>query len=147
MFEMVPFKRNGLSRKGDEFFNNFLGSFFNDEFLTPAAFMGSSFKVDLKETVEAYIVEADLPGISKEAINIDYEKNYLTISAKREDSVEDKKDNYVRRERHYGEFRRSFYVDNIDEAKIQASFKDGVLKVNLPKLDKEVQRRKRIDIQ
>ncbi|WP_163195216.1 heat shock protein Hsp18 [Clostridium thermarum] len=147
MFEMVPFKRNGLSKRGDDFFNNFLGNFFDDDFFTPAAFMGNSFKVDLRETEDAYIVEADLPGVPKEAINIDYEKNYLTISAKREDRVEEKKDNYVRRERHYGEFRRSFYVDNIDESKISANFKDGVLTVNLPKLDKEVRRRKRIDIQ
>lgn len=147
MFEMVPFKRNGLARKGDDFFNNFFNSFFNDDFMAPATLMGNSFRVDLKETEDSYIIEADLPGIPREAINIVYENNYLTITAKREDSVEDKKDNYVRRERHYGEFRRSFYVDNIDENKIHASFKEGVLKVDLKKLDKEVQKKRRIDIQ
>lgn len=147
MFEMVPFRKNGLAKRGDDFFNNFFNNFFNDEFLAPANFMGNSFKVDLKETENSYVVEADLPGVSKDAINIEYENNYLTISAKREDNIEDKKDNYVRRERHYGEFRRSFYVDNIDEAKIDASFKDGVLKVNIPKLDKGIQRKRRIDIQ
>lgn len=147
MFEMVPFRRNNLSKRGDDFFGNFFNNFFDDNFLMPANFMGNSFKVDLKETENSYIVEADLPGVPKEAINIEYENNYLIISAKREDNVEDKRDNYVRRERHYGEFRRSFYVDNIDENKIDASFKDGVLMVTLPKTDKENPKKRRIDIQ
>lgn len=148
MFEMVPFKRNnGLRKRGDDFFNNFFGNFFDDDFLMPSNFMGNSFRVDLKETEDSYMIEADLPGIQKDAVNIEYENNYLVISAKREDNIEDKNDNYVRRERHYGEFRRAFYVDNIDESKIKASFRDGVLKVDLPKLNKEIQRKKRIDIE
>lgn len=148
MFEMVPFKRNnGLRKRGDDFFNNFFGNFFDDDFLMPSTFMGNSFRVDLKETEDSYLIEADLPGIQKDAVNIEYENNYLVISAKREDNIEDKNDNYVRRERHYGEFRRAFYVDNIDESQIKASFKDGVLKIDLPKLNKEIQRKKRIDIE
>lgn len=148
MFEMVPFKRNNdLRKKGDDFFNNFFGSFFDDDFLMPSAFMGNSFRVDLKETDDSYVLEADLPGVPKDAVSVEYENNYLIISARREDDVEDKRDNYVRRERHYGEFRRAFYVDNIEEEKIKASFRDGVLKVDLPKSSKEVERKKRIDIQ
>jgi HSP20 family protein len=147
MFEMIPFRKNnnGLRRR-DDFFNSFIDNFFDNDFMMPMNFMGSNFKVDLKETEDSYLVEADLPGIPKEAIDIDYNNGYLTITAKRDDTVEDKKENYVRRERHYGEFKRSFYVDNVDESKIDASFKDGVLKVTLPKQEKGQNPKRKIDI-
>jgi HSP20 family protein len=147
MFEMIPFRKNnnGLRRR-DDFFNSFIDNFFDNDFMMLTNFMGGDFKVDLKETEDSYLVEADLPGIPKEAIDIDYNNGYLTITAKRDDTVEDKKENYVRRERHYGEFKRSFYVDNVDESKIDASFKDGVLKVTLPKQEKGQNPKRKIDI-
>lgn len=102
--------------------------------------------IDLKETDENYLVEADLPGINKESINVEFNNDHLTIGAKREDSLDDKNKNYVRRERHYGEFKRSFYIDNVDESNIYASFNNGVLKITLPKLNKGNDRRRKIDI-
>lgn len=147
MFEMIPFRRNnnGLRRR-DDFFNGFIDNFFDNDFMMQTNFMGGNFKVDLKETEDSYLVEADLPGVPKEAIDIDYNNGYLTITAKRDDTVEDKKENYVRRERHYDEFKRSFYVDNVGESKIDASFKDGVLKVTLPKQEKGQTPKRKIDI-
>lgn len=146
MFDMVPFrKNNNLARRGD-FFDQMMNNFFDDDFLTPQNYFGNSFRVDLKENENEYIIEADLPGIKKDAIDLSYENNYLTVTAKREDTVEDKSGNYVRRERSYGEFKRSFYIDNVDESKIDASFNDGVLKINLPKIDKTKVSRRRIDI-
>ncbi|QGU96261.1 Hsp20 family protein [Clostridium bovifaecis] len=146
MFDMIPFRRSKLTRRED-FLSPFFKNFFDDDFFTALTNMQGSFKVDLKETEEDYLVEADLPGISKESIDIDFDNNYLVITAKRDDSVEDKKENYVRRERHYGELKRSFYIDNVDESKITASFNDGVLKVTLPKLSKGNEKRRKIDIQ
>lgn len=108
--------------------------------------MHGNFRVDLKENEENYIIEADLPGVKKESIDIDFENNYLVISAKREDALEEKKENFVRRERYYGEFKRSFYIDNVDEDKISATFKDGVLKIVLPKLNKGNDKKKKINI-
>jgi HSP20 family protein len=146
MFDMVPFrKNNNLARRGD-FFDQMMNNFFDDDFLTPQNYFGNSFRVDLKENENEYIIEADLPGIKKDAIDLSYENNYLTVTAKREDTVEDKSGNYVRRERSYGEFKRSFYIDNVDESKIDASFNDGVLRINLPKIDKTKVSRRRIDI-
>ncbi|QXM05428.1 heat shock protein Hsp18 [Crassaminicella indica] len=147
MFGMVPFKRNNhpLAKRGD-YFSQLFNNFFDDDFFAPMTTLGNSFKVDLKETENEYIVEADLPGINKEAIDIDYESNYLTITAKREETINDEKDNYVRRERSYGEFKRKFYIDNVNEEKIDASFKDGVLKITLPKLEKTNIRKRKIDI-
>lgn len=145
MFDLVPFRRNDMARKGDTF-DNIFDNFFNDNFFYPANFNAGGFRVDLKEDDKNYLIEADLPGIDKDNIQIDYENNYLTISAKREDVKEDNSDNYVRKERHYGEFRRSFYIDNVDENKIDASFKNGVLALNLPKKEITDSQRRRIEI-
>ncbi|MFL0248323.1 heat shock protein Hsp18 [Candidatus Clostridium stratigraminis] len=145
MFEMIPFKRHMLNI-GDDDFGQFFRDFFNTDFTQELSNIYGSFKVDLKETKDNYLVEADLPGMDKKAINIDYESNYLTVSVKRDDTIKDEKENYVRRERHYGEFIRSFYIDNVDEDKIDASFKDGVLKITLPKLTNGNDKKKKIDI-
>lgn len=145
MFDVVPFRRNnGIARTGsafDDLFNNFLG----DNFFSPAVINTSGFKVDLKEDENAYTLEADLPGVKKDDIALDYENNYLTISAKRDETIEKKDDNYVRHEIRYGQFKRSFYVDNVDKSAIDASFADGVLKVILPKTNKGIEK-KNIDI-
>jgi len=145
MFDMVPFKRSRLFKKGEDFFDNF----FDEDFTMPMPFekMGFSFKVDMKETDTSYVVEADLPGVAKEDVDIDYKNNYLTIKAKREEKIEEKKENFVRKERKYGEFKRMFYVDNVDEENIKATFTDGVLKVELPKTEKAKIETKRIVIE
>jgi len=148
MFEIVPFNKNNnnlLSKNGD-YFNQLFGNFFNDDFLAPSNSIDNAFKVDLKENDNEYIIEADLPGVKKEAVNIEYNINYITISTKVDDSVEEKKDTYVRRERHFGEFNRSLYIDNIDSDKVDASFSNGVLNIKLPKLTKDVDKKKKIDI-
>jgi HSP20 family protein len=146
MFELVPFKRNSnsIAKRGDSF-DNLWNSFFNEDFFAPIGFNSSSFKVDIKEEDNNYTLEAELPGFKKEAIALDYDNNYLTISAVRDDSVETKGDNYVKKERSYGKFQRSFYINNIDEAKIDAAFNDGILKVVLPKKEGSVSTKK-IDI-
>lgn len=141
MFDLIPFRKSNNLRRRDNF-----DDFFNENFLSPFNIMENSFGVDLKETDENYLIEADLPGVKKEDIDVNFENNHLTISAKRDDSTEEKKENYVRRERHYGEFKRSFYVDNVDENSINASFNDGVLKLVLPKLNKNKESKRKIDI-
>ncbi|NMM62060.1 Hsp20/alpha crystallin family protein [Clostridium sp. P21] len=149
MFDMVPFKRNNsLSKRGDDIFDSFFNNFFADDMFYPSTIstFGNGFKVDLKEDDTNYMIEADLPGIKKENIDISINNNYLTISAKRQDDIENKSENYVRRERRYGEFKRSFYIDNVEENTIDASFTDGVLKVVLPKKEKGKESNRKIDI-
>ena len=147
MFEVIPYKNNNrlMSRNSDDF-SQLFNNFFNDDFSVPSNSIDGSFKVDLKENDNEYIIQADLPGVKKEAINIEYNNNYITISTKVDDSVEENKDTYVRRERHYGEFKRSLYMDNIDADKIDASFSNGVLDVKLPKLNKDAVNKKKISI-
>ncbi|RXI48257.1 heat-shock protein [Clostridium tetani] len=145
MFDMIPFKRNN-SMKRDSYFDEFFDNFFNNDFLVPIKFPKNNFRADLKETNNEYIIEADLPGISKDAVKVNYSNNNLVISAKREDIIENKDENYIRRERNYGEFKRAFYVDNVDENNIKASFKNGVLKINLPKLEDTTKARNKLKL-
>ena len=136
MFGLVPFaSSNELMREGS-LFNRLWDAF--DTPLTTANSLG--FKVDVKDNGTAYELTADLPGFKKEDISLSYENNYLTLSAKREDSNDQQDDNgnYIRRERGYGQMTRSFYITGIDKAKAAADFKDGVLKIQLPKLQEQV---------
>lgn len=151
MFGLVPFgSRKSLAKNEDGFrslFDLFNEPFFNDGFPTLNNWGASSFKVDVKDNGTAYELTADLPGMKKEDIALHYENNYLTISAGKNETQETKDDqgNYIRRERVSGSMSRSFYIDNIDEAKVTAEFKDGVLRVDLPKAT-EVQHAKCIEI-
>lgn len=94
---------------------------------------GYDFSADLKQYDYAYIVEADLPGVDKESINIKIEGNYLTISAYRLKTTAV----FIHKERKYGELKRKFCVDNVDENNIKHSYDDGILRVELPKTEKK----------
>lgn len=150
MFEMAPFRRNNNLAKRNDYFTKLYTNFFDDDFFNSMSEFDNAtegnLRVDLKETDNNYLVEADLPGVKKDAIDIEYSNNYLTISAKKDEAEENKAENYIRKERHYGEYKRRFYVDNVDENKIDASFTDGVLKITLPKLHNEPDNRKKINI-
>lgn len=146
MFELKPFK------KTEDLFERMLKSFnevFDQGEIPTLDGNFNSFRTDVKETEEAYLVEAELPGFEKEDITIDVEDNYLLIHAKRDEEKEtrDNDDRIIRQERRYGEFMRRFYVDNIDEEKIKAKLKNGVLKIELPKLEPTKPPRKRIEVE
>ncbi len=134
MFGIIPFKTNNSNDKGGSL-DNFFGDFFDDSFLSPMNM--SKFNSDVRETENEYLISAELPGVDKKDIKLDYKNNYLVISAKRNEEHDDKKDNYIRKERSYGEFSRSFYFDNVSEDKINAKFENGVLKITLPKVEKD----------
>ena len=101
MFGLVPFKFNNGENSRGLSINDMFNDFFNDDMLSEFKSCGS-FKTDIKETPEEYVVHAELPGVKKEDINIDYNNNYLSISATRNNEFEEKKDNYIRRERSFG---------------------------------------------
>ena len=153
MFGLVPFdfKNNtpmSAERGMRSMFDLLSEPFFNDIF-APSAMDSASFKVDVKEKEGGYELSADLPGMKKEDIHLSYENSYLTISAEQKGETEETGDNhqYIRRERHYGSMSRSFHIDGIDEGKVTAEFKDGVLKVELPKKAAPEQVVKEIPIQ
>jgi len=123
----------------DEFFDD---NFFNKK---EKNFM----KTDIKEKKDRYTIEMDLPGFEKENIKLELNNGYLTISGKQENKIDEEEEKYVHKERFYGECTRSFFVgDNIKEEDIDAEFKNGTLKIDIPKKEeqKEIPETKQIEI-
>ncbi|MBQ4634646.1 MAG: Hsp20/alpha crystallin family protein [Bacilli bacterium] len=99
-------------------------SFFND-----IDFLDSNIKTDIIDNENEYILISDLPNIKKEDIKVNYDNGYLTIAAIRE-SLEN---NYIQKERFYGEYKRNYYIGQIDESKIEAKYENGTLTIKVPK--------------
>lgn len=95
----------------------------------------SRIKMDVSETDQAYVVKAEIPGVKKEEIKIDIDGNQVSISAETKKETEEKKgETVVRSERYYGQQYRSFTLaKEIDDAKAEAKYRDGVLELTLPK--------------
>jgi HSP20 family protein len=90
--------------------------------------------VDIYETGEAFILKAELPGLSKDDLQIELHENRLTLRGERKWEADAKEGQSHRRERAYGRFERSFWLPaSVDAEKIQATFKDGVLELRIPK--------------
>lgn len=113
--------------------------FFRDDFFDRKDKMNFNLmKTDIREDDKSYLLEVDLPGYSKDDIKIDITDGYLTINAKVEKEDNDESKTYVRRERFTGEVTRSFYVgEDIKEDEVKASFKNGILTLEVPKLSLE----------
>jgi HSP20 family protein len=93
--------------------------------------------IDVKETENGYSLEAELPGVTDKDIELKLEGNMLTLSTKKEEQKEEKKDNYLLKERKSFSFTRSFVVpEDVDAEKISAEFKNGLLTLSLPKSEK-----------
>ena len=128
MFGMIPFSRND-----DNFFDifdNFERKFFgNSNAVLP------DFRTDIRDAGDRFVLEAELPGFNKEDISLDLKEGILTIKAEHKDSQDQKNDKgeYIRRERRYGSFARTFDVSGINESGITAAYNNGILEVTLPK--------------
>ena len=104
-------------------------------------------RIDLSETEEEYTIIADLPGLNQKDIELSFSQNVLTISGKKEEEKEEKGRQYHRIERFSGQFRREIPLqDTVDDNKIEATFKDGVLTINIPKRPDPTQKKKKISI-
>ena len=130
-------KRNGLFPTVNTFFDDFISRDlfdWNDKNFTA---IGSNLpSVNLKETDDKLQVELAAPGMKKEDFKVEIDNNMLMISSEKKEEKEEtrKKDNYVRKEFNYQSFYRSFTLpDYIDESKVEASYKDGILHVDIAK--------------
>ena len=122
-----------MPRRDFDLFDNF---FRDDDFFTKK--QNSLMKTDVKEMKDKYEIKIDLPGYEKENINLSLNNGYLEISAKMNKEENEEEEKYVRRERFVGECSRSFYVgDDITEEDINAEFKNGILKIDVPKKENE----------
>ncbi len=100
---------------------------------------GNMMKTDVRDHDDHYEIDVDLPGFKKEELSLELTDGYLTIKAAKgldKDDKEKKTGKYIRRERYMGSMTRSFYVgDTITQEEIKAEYKNGVLKLTVPKPD------------
>ena len=143
MFELIPFDRHSRNMAGFDPFR--MLNEMDRRFFTGVPSV-SVFNTDVIDTGDAFKLECELPGFKKEDIKIDIENDCLTISAERSSDDKDEKDNYVKRERFYGSFTRSFDVSGINVDNIEPGYSDGVLTVTLPKKAAEVPASRRLEI-
>lgn len=126
---------------------NLLEEMFKDPFFSDNE--SKVMRTDIKEKDDKYLIDIDLPGYDKENIKIDVEDGYLTIHANVNTENEEKEGKFVRKERYMGSCSRSFYVGTeVESEDIKASFKNGILQIEVPKKDdkKELHNKKYIEI-
>ncbi len=141
MFELMPFGYRRVSAYNPfRDFEEMSRNFWDDTNV-------SAFRTDITEKDGVYTLEADLPGFKKEDISVDIDKDCLTITAEhKSEEKEENADSYIRRERFYGSYTRSFNVKGIDTEAITAAYNDGVLTLTMPKKEPEVPAARRLEI-
>lgn len=141
MFELMPFGYRRVSAYNPfRDFEEMSRSFWDNNNV-------SAFRTDITEKDGKYILEADLPGFKKEDISVDIDKDCLTITAEHKSEEKDENaDSYIRRERYYGSYTRSFNVKGIDTEAITAAYNNGVLTLTMPKKEPEVPAARRLEI-
>lgn len=138
---------NNLRREMDRIFNELIP--FNWRLDDSEAGMGMTMwtpTTDMMETDDEYLIEAELPGLTKKDIQINCQDNVLSIEGERRQQHEEESPGYLRSERSYGSFKRSIILPtSIVEDKVKATFKDGILRVTVPKAEKS--KRKSVPIE
>jgi HSP20 family protein len=130
--------------------NRLFNSFFDTP--TPTQSNGTAFRrwipaMDLIEIEDAFVLTADLPGLSESDVNIEVEDNVLTVSGDRKAEHEDRKAGYYRVERSYGSFRRSLTLpEGVEPEAVKATFDKGVLTVTVPKPAQQAPRKVQISV-
>lgn len=152
MFGMIPYRNNGrLSKSRDVWspwteFDKAIDSLFKGWHLS--AFGGCDImKTDIKETEKEYIVEAELPGFDKNDIKLELNDDMLTIQVQKDEQNNEESDNYIRKETRRSYANRSFHVENIRKDDITAKYENGILRVVLPKDERDDSNKKQIDIE
>jgi len=131
---------------------NEMNRLFNSFFDTPTHSNGATARrwipaMDLVETEDAYVLSADLPGLSESDVSIEVEDNVLTVSGERKAEHEDRKAGYYRVERSYGSFRRALTLpEGVDPEAVTATFDKGVLQVTVPKPEQQAPRKVQITV-
>jgi HSP20 family protein len=120
-------------------YSPFLSNLFDDDFFPVLSNRTSSMPaVNIKENEKSFMLELAVPGMDKKDLKIDINEDVLTISSESKNETEEEKDGYKRKEFSYSSFCRSFFIpENVNREKIVASYSDGILNVELPKMEEE----------
>ncbi len=105
-----------------------------------------NFNTDVIDKGDSYVLQAELPGFDKEEIKVDLDKDTLTISATHKEEKKENRHNYIRQERRYNSYCRSFHIPGIKKENISAQYNNGVLEISLPKENLVVEETKRIEV-
>lgn len=151
MSGLVPFRRrrSSLDRRFDEFFNEFytmMDDFFNTPWPSNMVQNIGGFRVSIQEKDDEYIVEAELPGVRKDEIDIDLDEGRLNIFVERDENIGKDDKNYVYRESRQYSMGRSLYLRDAKADGASARLENGILYINIPK-EKNISRSKRIEIE
>ncbi|WP_303821508.1 Hsp20/alpha crystallin family protein [Ruminococcus flavefaciens] len=140
MYGLTPFGRTGFGLW--DAFNDFDNNFFGDSMPI------NSCRTDIRDDGDKYVMESELPGFEKEDIKLDINGTQLTIAAEHSTNSDEKdeKGNYIRRERTFGSYKRSFDISDVDSEAISAAYKNGILTLELPKKKPEEPVSKRLEI-
>ena len=138
MYTIVPFRtRREISNPmNNPFDDRFFRSFFDMNDMVGSA----GFRVDVKEQQDNYLLEAELPGVKQEDINLTVDDDVLTISAEVNTQKKEQHQNYLYSERRTGHMERRFSLEGIRQEGIAAAYQDGVLTITLPKAQPEQQK-------
>ena len=139
MTGLIPFNRRntGLLNTGFEDFHNMLDDFFSDNWMPRRSLERDTFKINVQQNETEYLVEAELPGVSKDEIELDLNEGRLNISVKREENINEEKKNYIHRESRYCSMSRMVYLADADSKGIKAKLDNGVLNITVPRQTKE----------
>ena len=150
MAGLIPFNRrnSNLAHTGTGFenFYNMLDDFFGDGLMPSRNLLRDTFKIDIEETEKEYLIEAELPGIKKEEIDLGIEDDNLCITVNRSDEVNKSGKNYIHRERRASSMSRRIRLANASLSEIKAKLEEGVLTVTIPK-DEKASTTRKIDIE
>ena len=146
MFELRPFERRNNHVAAYDPWDQMERAFFGDGSWGRGL---SEFKTDIQDKGDFYLLEADLPGFDKKDIHLDINGDMLTVSAERhsEHEEKDKKNKYVRCERSYGSYSRSFDLSGVKADEIKAKYENGVLKLTMPKKENTLPEARHLEIE
>ncbi|HOW22833.1 MAG TPA: Hsp20/alpha crystallin family protein [Sedimentibacter sp.] len=139
MAGLVPFNKKNKeisTNTGFEDFYNVLDDFFSNDWPFRRTLTHDTFKVDVEDNGNEYLIEAEVPGIDKKGINVELNDGKLMISITRDENSESKKKNFIHRERRYSSMSRSIYLEDAKPDGIKAKLENGLLKVVVPKEEK-----------
>ncbi|MDD3503669.1 MAG: Hsp20/alpha crystallin family protein [Eubacteriales bacterium] len=139
MAGLVPFNKKNKeisTNTGFEDFYNVLDDFFSNDWPFRRTLTHDTFKVDVEDNGNEYLIEAEVPGIDKKGINVELNDGKLMISITRDENSESKKRNFIHRERRYSSMSRSIYLEDAKPDGIKAKLENGLLKVVVPKEEK-----------
>jgi HSP20 family protein len=134
-------------REIDRLFDDFFTPVEGRSFAASAAAESLWPRIDVEETDKAFVVTAEVPGLQDKDIELNLRDNLLTISGEKREERQDQKRGAAYAERFYGQFRRTIPLDGeLDEEKVDAKFRNGVLTITLPKSQKAEAKARRIEV-